>query len=152
MGKSNCENTDTEKELVAQGLCYLNTFKGEGKNMERDGLTDRIIGAAFAVSNTLGSGFLEKVYENALAHELRKCGLRANQQKPVEVYYDDIKVGSYAADMVVEDEVIVELKAVTAFDSIHYAQLLNYLKATGLRTGLLLNFGTPKLGIKRVVL
>ena len=120
--------------------------------MERNELTDRIIGAAFTVSNALGSGFLEKVYENALMHELRKCGLHAVQQRPVEVYYDDIRVGTYAADMVVEDEVILELKAVAAFDAIHYAQLLNYLKATGLRTGLLLNFGTPKLGIKRVVL
>lgn len=116
-----------------------------------DGLTRRIIGCAFAVSNTLGAGFLEKVYENALAYELRKAGLQVEQQKAIHVVYDDVVVGEYVADLVVGGEVIVELKAAKALDEIHYAQCLNYLRATGLRVCLLINFGTPKIQIKRFV-
>ena len=115
--------------------------------------TERIIGCAYTVQNVLGVGFLEKVYENALAHELRKAGdLRVEQQKPLRVVYDGIVVGEYAADLVVGDSVIVELKAAKAIDEIHEAQMLNYLKATGVKVGLILNFGTPTLGIKRMIL
>ena len=119
--------------------------------MNTDEITEKIIGCAIAVSNALGVGFLEKVYENALGHELRKAGLRAKQQEPIKVHYDGIVVGDYTADLFVEDEVIVELKVAKGIDPIHEAQLLNYLKATSVRIGLILNFGTPRLGIKRLV-
>jgi GxxExxY protein len=112
-------------------------------------VTGRIIGCAYAVSNGVGAGFLEKVYENALAHELRKSGLRAEQQQPIKVVYDGVIVGDYLADIVVEGSVIVELKAVKAFDNVHFAQCINYLKATGLKICLLINFGQPKIEIKR---
>jgi GxxExxY protein len=114
-------------------------------------LTEKIIGCAFKVHNTLGCGFLEKVYENALAHELRKNSLSVEQQKPIQVIYDEIVVGEYIADILVESAVILELKAIKAIDKIHEAQLLNYLKATGLNLGLILNFGQPKLQIRRFV-
>lgn len=84
-------------------------------------------------------------------HELKKAGLRAKQQEPITVRYDGITIGEYAADLLVEDQVILELKAAKSIDPTHEAQLLNYLKATGLKVGLLLNFGTPHLGIKRMV-
>jgi GxxExxY protein len=117
---------------------------------ELNTISERIIGCAFKVSTTLGVGFLEKVYENALAHELRKNGLKVEQQKRFRILYDSVEVGYYDADLVVEEKVIVETKTVKGFDEIHMAQCLNYLKATGLTLGLLLNFGIPKLGIKRV--
>ena len=117
-----------------------------------DPLTRRIIDCAMTVSNALESGFLEKVYENALVVELRTNGLATEQQKPLDIYYRDILVGEYFADIVVEDSIILELKAAKAIDEIHQAQLLNYLKMTGFHRGLLLNFGTPRLGIKRMAL
>lgn len=113
-------------------------------------LSERIIGCAFQVLNTLGAGFLEKVYENALAHELRKCGLVVEQQHGVIVTYDDAAVGVYNVDLLVEGSVIVELKAIKALDSAHTAQCLNYLRATGLHLCLLLNFGRARLGIERI--
>jgi GxxExxY protein len=116
-----------------------------------DQLSNKIIGCALTVSNKLGVGFLEKVYENALAHELRKAGLTVDQQYPITIHYDGVPVGSYAADLLVEKTVLVELKAVTALDTIHRAQCINYLKGSGLRLCLLLNFGRPRLEMKRVV-
>jgi GxxExxY protein len=115
-------------------------------------LSESIIGCAFTVANTLGSGFLEKVYENALAHELRKAGLVVAQQRGIIVRYDGVIVGEYAVDLLVEDAVLVELKAVRALDDIHRAQCLNYLRATGLQLCLLINFGKPRLEIKRIIL
>jgi GxxExxY protein len=112
-------------------------------------LSERIIGCAFRVINTLGAGFLEKVFENALTHELRKSGLTVVQQQGIAVCYDDIVVGGYAVDLLIEGTIIVELKAVKALDSIHAAQCVNYLKATGLQLCLLLNFGKPRLEIQR---
>ena len=109
-----------------------------------------IIGRAFEVQNTLGVGFLEKVYENALALELREAGLGVQQQYAMEVRYKQAMVGVYTADMLVQNAVLVELKAVKALDSIHEAQCINYLKATGLPLCLLLNFGHPRLEIKRL--
>jgi GxxExxY protein len=103
------------------------------------------------VANTLGSGFLEKVYENALAHELRKARLVVSQQSVITVLYDGVIVGDYMADLLVEGSVIVELKAVRCLDDIHSAQCLNYLKATGIRICLLMNFGCPRIQIKRLV-
>ncbi len=121
----------------------------EAKENELNQLTEQIIGCAFEVSNKLGSGFLEKVYENALAHELRKTGLSVEQQKAIAVCYDGVIVGEYVADLIVNQTVLVELKAVKSLNDIHVAQCLNYLKATGLKICLLLNFGKPKVEIKR---
>jgi GxxExxY protein len=115
-------------------------------------LSERIIGCAMTVSNALGAGFLEKVYENALAHELRKAGLAVVQQRGIVVIYDGVTVGEYAVDLLVEETVIVELKATKAVADIHRAQCINYLRATGLHLCLLLNFGNPRLDIKRIVL
>ena len=120
-------------------------------NEERDNLTEKIIGCAFKVSNTLGCGFLDKVYENALAIELTNSGLKCEQQKPIGVSYQGIPVGDYFADILVDGQVILEIKAAKAIDDIHTAQLINYLKATGIHRGLILNFGTTKLGCKRLV-
>ena len=98
----------------------------------------------------LGTGFLEKVYENALIHELRKSGLAVSPQHRMVVLYDGVEVGAYTADLLVEDSVLVELKAARALDDVHRAQCLNYLKASGLNLCLLLNFGRPRLEIKRL--
>lgn len=113
-------------------------------------LAECVIGPAFTVLNTLGSGFLEKNYENALALELRKAGLTVAQQQDVTVMYDGIAVGTYTVDLLVEDMLAVELKAVKALDDAHTAQCINYLKATGLRLCLLLNFGKSRLEIRRI--
>jgi len=117
-----------------------------------DDLTERIIGCAMTVSNALGAGFVEKVYENALAHELRKAGLEVAQQRGVTVSYDGIIIGDYAVDLLVQESVIIELKATKAVADVHRAQCINYLRATGLHLCLLLNFGNPRLEIKRIVL
>src|SRR4051812_40463224 len=108
-------------------------------------LTEKVIGCAFTVANKLGCGFLEKVYENALAHEVRKAGFDVQQQSPILVRYDGVVVGDYVADLIVEGLVIVELKACKDLDDIHSAQCLNYLLATGLPVCLLINFGKPKI-------
>lgn len=115
-------------------------------------LTEKIIGCVFKVSNTLGPGFLEKVYENALAHELKKSGLEFRQQYPVSVLYDGAIVGEFLTDLLVNEQVVVELKASRNLDDTHLAQCLNYLKATGLPLCLLINFGTSRVQIKRVAL
>ena len=109
--------------------------------MKHQEITQAIIGAAFKVHNTLGNGFLEKVCENALAVELKQADLDVVQQRPIKVYYGDVHVGDYVADLVVEGKVIVETKAGRTLDPAHEAQLINYLKATGIEVGLLLNFG-----------
>ena len=126
-------NADTRRELLDQ-------------------TTEKIIGCCYTVISILGSGFLEKVYENALAHEIRKTGLTAVQQHPVKVMYDGVAVGEYVADLFVGGQVLVELKAAKALDNIHRAQCLNYLKASGCQICLLINFGAPKIEIRRIVL
>ncbi len=113
-------------------------------------LTKQIIQAFYTVYHTLGYGFLEKVYENALAVELREMGLAVVQQAEINVYYTGVLVGKYYADLLVADAVIVEIKAVRELLKVHEAQLLNYLKATPYEVGLLLNFG-PQAGIKRKI-
>jgi GxxExxY protein len=113
-------------------------------------LTEAIIGAGFAVSNTLGCGFLEKVYENALAIELRRHGFDVKQQVPMEVRYREEIVGLYQADLVVQNAVVVELKAARDIDPTHRAQCLNYLRASGLSIGLVMNFGRTRLDVQRV--
>ena len=115
-------------------------------------ITYKINGAVFEVIRVLGAGFLEKVYENALLIELRKRGLKAESQVPLKVSYKGEVVGEYVVDILVEDAVILELKAVEQIQKIHEAQLLNYLKATGVNIGLLINFKYPKAEIKRFVL
>jgi GxxExxY protein len=109
--------------------------------MLHEEITGTIIQAFYKVNNTLGYGFLEKVYENALKIELRKLGLNAEQQKNIRVFYDGYEVGDYFADIIVNDVVIVELKAAESLCEEHESQLINYLKATKLEVGLLLNFG-----------
>jgi GxxExxY protein len=108
-------------------------------------VTDKIIRAFYNVYNTLGFGFLEKVYENAMMIELKSFGLNCEKQKRISVYFKDNCVGEYFADIIVEDKVIIELKAAEGIAEEHEAQLLNYLKATEIEVGLLLNFGkTPQ--------
>jgi len=119
--------------------------------MELDDLTYQINGAIYEVNRELGSGFLEKVYENALLKEFALRGIQAESQVPMTVRYKGESVGDYFADIVVEGRVILELKAVEVLKGIHEAQILNYLKATGCKVGLLVNFSYPKAEIKRFV-
>ncbi len=126
------------------------------RNINQDGqeyflhkeLTEKIIRCFFSVYNNLGFGFLEKVYENALKHELAVAGLSFDTQKEISVFYDGIRVGYYVSDLIVENLVLLELKAVEALTPDHEYQLINYLKATSIEVGLLLNFG-KKPQIKR---
>jgi GxxExxY protein len=121
------------------------------KELKINEITEKIIGCAHKVSNNLGCGFLEKVYENALIIELKKAGLEVKQQDPIEIFYGNNLVGEYLADILVENKVIIELKVVKKFDEIHFAQCINYLKATDLKVCLLINFDKTKVQIKRIV-
>ncbi len=121
------------------------------KNLLLSDLTDKIISAAYDVHNQLGFGFAEKVYENAMMIKVTAKGLKASQQVPISVFFEGKLVGEYFTDMLVEDAIIVELKAVSDVLKAHEAQLINYLKATGKKVGLLINFG-EKLKIVRRVL
>jgi GxxExxY protein len=113
-------------------------------------ISEAIIGCSYTVSNTLGCGFLEKVYENSLAFELRQAGFEVRQQEGIKVHYRGIVVGEYVADLVVAGTVLVELKAARAIEDAHVAQCLNYLTATGYPICLLLNFGLPRVTVKRL--
>ena len=113
-------------------------------------LTNEIINAAYAIHNSLGFGFLEKIYQNALIIELRKRGIEVEPEKPIKVFYNGQVVGDYVADIVVENKVTLELRAVKKLQEIHEVQLVNYLKATGIEVGLLMNFG-PSVNVKRKV-
>ncbi len=115
-----------------------------------DKITERILGCAYKVSNELGIGFIEKVYENALVHEVKKNGLKVIHQHPIKVRYDDIVVGEFFLDILIEGLVIVELKAVSTLTNEHMAQAFNYLRATGLPACLLINFGQPKIQVRRL--
>lgn len=117
--------------------------------MEHEKLTEMIIGCAMKVHRTLGPGFLESVYQKALAHELRKAGLKVECEKPIRVIYDGENVGDFSADMLVGDVVLVENKSAQALHPKNEAQLVNYLTATGIEIGLLLNFGAERLEFKR---
>ena len=112
-------------------------------------LCGQVIGLAMKVHSTPGPGFLESVYQNALIWELRKSGLKSEAEKPVSVQYDGQIVGAFAADLLVNDSVIVEIKAIQALAKAHEIQLVNYLTATGLDEGLLLNFGAERLQFKK---
>ena len=136
---------EESKELVVGSRATADAVKG-------DDLTYRIIGAAMAVHSALGPGFLEKVYENALCLEMGKRGIHYQQQKRYRVKYDGVDVGEMIVDLVVEDQVIVELKAVRDLASVTEAQVIGYLKAAGLKRGLVISFNVKRLhsGIKRI--
>jgi GxxExxY protein len=117
--------------------------------MDRNDLTGRIIGRSLRVHSGLGFGFVEPVYQRALAFELSRGGLLVEREVRLEVRYCGLVVGEYVADLVVEGKVIVETKAVAKLTTAHERQLLNYLSATGIENGLLLNFGAPRLEVRR---
>jgi GxxExxY protein len=119
--------------------------------MKHASITDKIIKASFKVHNELGFGFLEKVYHNAMIVELKRAGLQVAKEVATDVYYQNVLVGQYFADLIVEQSVILELKSVTSITKIHEVQIMNYLKATGLEVGLLINFG-HSVEIKRKVM
>jgi len=117
--------------------------------LNHEEITEKIIGAAYKVHNTMGGGFLESVYEQCMLIELQKAGLAVENQKSIHVYYEDALVGEFVADLLVEDTVIVELKAVRQIALAHEIQLVNYLAATGKDIGLILNFGARKVEVRR---
>jgi GxxExxY protein len=117
--------------------------------MLNEEISAKILAACFEVSNELGAGFLESVYQNALMIALQEKGLNAQREYPLAVIFRSQNIGQFYADILVENKIILELKAVSALTEIHKAQLLNYIKATGLETGLLINFGNPKLEYRR---
>ena len=114
-----------------------------------DDLTSSIIGCAYTVYNTLGFGFLESVYEKSLLIELNKQGIPVRSQEPIKVYYNDQIVGDFYADILVENQLIIELKSVAQLNAAHEVQLVNYLQATGIEDGLLINFSADKVEVKR---
>jgi len=114
-------------------------------------ISERVISCAFEVSNNLGAGFLEQVYENALCVELNRADIPYCRQKRYAIRYKNENIGNYIADIVVAEKLLIELKALSTLSREHEAQVMNYLKASGLGVGLLLNFGTPRIGMKRIV-
>lgn len=123
--------------------------KSEGYKHQE--LTGKIINCAFEVQNNLGCGFLEKVYQKALVYELHAKGLKIETEKPIKISYKGQNISTYIADFIIEDKVIVEIKTVEFLTKVHTAQVLNYLKASGYKVGLILNFARPRLEYKRVV-
>lgn len=119
--------------------------------LEHQDITEKIIKAAFEVHNQLGYGFLEKVYQNAMQVELHRLGLKAELEHPIKVRYKNVVIGNYEADILVNDRVIVELKVAKTYIPEDEPQLLNELKATGIKVGLLINFGRTKVEFKRMV-
>ncbi len=117
--------------------------------MEEQELTEKIIGCAMKVHSTLGPGFLESVYQRALTHELNKAGLKVECEKAIAVHYDGFAVGEFSADVLVEEKIMLELKANQAISPANEVQLVNYLAATGIEIGLLVNFGAERLEFKR---
>jgi GxxExxY protein len=118
---------------------------------ETDPLTQKVIGEAMYVHRVLGPGFLESIYHNALFRRLQKSGLKVESQQSLSVYFEDEIIGSFLADLIVDSRLILELKAVSAFNSAHEVQLVHYLTATKIETGLLLNFGAKSLEFKRKI-
>ncbi len=115
-------------------------------------LTEKIIKAAYKVHNTLGPGYLESIYQNALIIELQNMGFKCDAEKSVKIFYSGHEIGEHRLDLIIEEKVIVELKAVSEFHPVHKAQIISYLKATGLKVALLLNFGKEKVEFKRFIL
>ena len=126
-------------------------FYGKKQKHDFEVLSENIIGAAIKVHKELGPGFLENIYEEALKIELTESKINFESQKEVKIKYRDTEVGTHRLDMIIENQIIVELKATKELTDVHYAQLRSYLKATGLKIGLLLNFAKPTLEIKRIV-
>lgn len=119
--------------------------------MKFEKITEKIIGSAYCIYNKMGYGFLESVYENALLIELRKADLECFPQKRLKVVYDDTIIGEFVADIIVENAIIIELKSVMSIVPVHEQQLVNYLTATGIEVGLLINFGPKMVEIKRKI-
>ncbi len=117
--------------------------------MENDSITEKIIGVCFDVQNELGTGFVEKVYENALRVALESEGFKLDQQIAVKVHFREVIVGEFVADLIVDNSIVIELKAVKQLLPEHQAQLINYLKATKIERGLLVNFASSRLEVKR---
>jgi len=122
------------------------------RNLLYEELTGKIINAALKVQNELGCGLLEKIYENALAWELELNNEKVSTQKEYKVFYREKEVGIYYADLIISDKVIIEIKTAEMIDNIHRAQILNYLKISGLRVGLIINFAKPKLEYERFII
>lgn len=142
-------NADEWDETKQDGTRHA--FVGNSQQNELNDLTHQIIGAAFEVSNEMGCGYLEKLYENSLMVEFARRGIPAESQSKLTVRYKGVVVGDYFADILVAGKVIVEIKCVDALINAHVAQCLNYLKGTGLTIALLFNFQKPKLQYKRIV-
>ncbi|NVL90690.1 MAG: GxxExxY protein [Desulfobacterales bacterium] len=129
----------------------VNFTKIEKEKHEFEELSKKIIGAAIQVHRELGPGFLESIYEEALKVELSEYGFHFDCQKEIKIEYLGVEVGMHRLDLLVENKIIVELKAVKELSDVHFAQLRSYLKATGMKVGLLLNFSKPTLEVRRVV-
>jgi GxxExxY protein len=129
----------------------MNTNEHESEKERLDSVAEAVIGAAYEVSNVLGAGFLEKVYERALIRELALRGLAVKSQVSYSVAYKGQRVGEYVADLLVENQVVIELKCVDRFSNEHVAQCINYLRASHLRLALLINFQKPKVVWKRII-
>lgn len=127
----------------------MNNNSAPRKKLPVNDLTGRVIGLAMKVHSELGPGFLESVYVNSLAHELQKAGLKVERERPIKIYYDSLLVGDFFADLFVEEILVLEIKAVRDLHPTHEVQTVNYLKATGTDTGLLINFGAKSLQFKR---
>ena len=133
----------------------MDTDETQIKTAEKDyslkPVTEQIIGAAFEVHNVLGFGFLEKVYQRAMQVELQSRGVKVELEPKIQVQFKGVIIGDYAADLLVEGKIIVELKTDAAYQSVHEAQLLNELHGTGIRLGYLINFGRERVEYKRLV-
>ena len=121
------------------------------KGLEHEDLTDKIIGGAIEVHKKLGPGFLESIYENAFVVELQKQSLQVERQREIVVKYDGVEVGRHRLDLIVDDTIVVELKAVKNIEDVHFAIVKSYLKALGKEHGLIINFSKPVLEVKRVI-
>jgi GxxExxY protein len=144
------ENKDYIITKSAKNFGGLKTRKHE-RNIVFEELSSKILNLAIQVHKKLGPGFMESIYEGALCLELNKQGIMFEQQQEVKIYYEGQEIGVHRIDLIVGDEIIVELKTVKEFEDVHFAQLRYYLKATGLKIGLLINFAKPVLKIRRVV-
>jgi len=129
----------------------MHTDKKSEQKYKHQELTGKIISCAFEVQNNIGCGFLEKVYQRALVYEFQAKDLKVEIEKPIKIAYKGQNIGTYIADFIIEDNVIVEIKTVEFLTKVHTAQVLNYLKASGYEVGLILNFARPRLEYKRVV-
>jgi len=139
---------------LPDGVTEIAGANHDGRKYPHRELTEAIIGCAIAVHRELHAGYVEGIYENALLHELEKRGLRVERQKRLPVHYDGVLVGEHRADLIVEDKVVVELKAVTEYTDQHVAQLMSTIRAAGMQVGLLINFHQARLvnGVKRIVM